>query len=41
MSNSEIDFESTYYRYVDMIYRLCFSFLKNKEDTEEAVQSVL
>lgn len=40
MSNSEIDFESTYYRYVDMIYRLCFSFLKNKEDTEDAVQSV-
>ncbi len=22
-----------------MIYRLCFSFLKNKEDTEDAVQS--
>lgn len=30
MSNLEKDFESTYYRYVDMIYRLCFSFLKNK-----------
>lgn len=40
MSNSEKDFESTYYHYVDMIYRLCFSFLKNKEDTEDAVQSV-
>lgn len=40
MSNSEKDFESTYYHYVDMIYRLCFSFLKNREDTEDAVQSV-
>ena len=40
MSYSEKDFVSTYNRYVDMIYRLCFSFLKNKEDTEDAVQSV-
>ncbi len=40
MSCSEKDFISTYNRYVDMIYRLCFSFLKNKEDTEDAVQSV-
>ncbi|MBD5477910.1 MAG: RNA polymerase sigma factor [Lachnospiraceae bacterium] len=40
MSCSEKDFVSTYNQYVDMIYRLCFSFLKNKEDTEDAVQSV-
>ena len=40
MSCSEKDFVSTYNHYVDMIYRLCFSFLKNKEDTEDAVQSV-
>ncbi|MCM1500192.1 MAG: RNA polymerase sigma factor [Clostridium sp.] len=40
MNYSEKDFISTYNCYVDMIYRLCFSFLKNKEDTEDAVQSV-
>lgn len=40
MSYSEEALVSTYNRYVDMIYRLCFSFLKNKEDTEDAVQSV-
>lgn len=39
MSYSEKDFVSIYNNYVDMIYRLCFSFLKNKEDTEDAVQS--
>ena len=40
MNCSEEDFASVYNRYVDMSYRLCFSFLKNKEDTEDAVQSV-
>ncbi len=40
MSYSDKEFVSTYNRYVDMIYRLCFSFLKNREDTEDAVQSV-
>ena len=40
MRYSEEEFVSTYHLYVDMIYRLCFSFLKNKEDTEDAVQSV-
>lgn len=40
MSYSDQEFVSTYNRYVDMIYRLCFSFLKNREDTEDAVQSV-
>ena len=40
MGNLEQEFESTYHQYIDMIYRLCFSFLKNKEDTEDAVQSV-
>ena len=40
MGNSEKEFVSTYNQYVDMIYRLCFSFLKNREDTEDAVQSV-
>lgn len=40
MSCSDKEFLFVYNRYVDMIYRLCFSFLKNKEDTEDAVQSV-
>ena len=40
MVNLEKEFLSTYNQYVDMIYRLCFSYLKNKEDTEDAVQSV-
>lgn len=40
MSYSDREFISTYNRYVDMIYRLCFSILKNREDTEDAVQSV-
>lgn len=39
MYSSE-EFEATYYKYADMTYRVCFSFLKNKEDTEDAVQSV-
>lgn len=29
-----------YTTYVDMVYRICFMFLKNTEDTEDAVQSV-
>ena len=40
MNYEEQNFQSTYNRHIDMIYRLCFSFLKNKEDTEDAVQSV-
>ena len=40
MTYSDKDFVSMYNRHIDMIYRLCFSFLKNKEDTEDAVQSV-
>lgn len=40
MNDPEKSFLATYNKYVDMIYRLCFSFLKNKEDTEDAVQSV-
>ena len=40
MSYPEKEFLLTYNKYVDMIYRLCYSFLKNKEDTEDAVQSV-
>ena len=28
-----------YERHVDMVYRLCFTFLKNRADTEDAVQT--
>lgn len=40
MSFLEKEFETLYNQYIDMIYRLCFSFLKNREDTEDAVQTV-
>lgn len=44
MSNSlngtdkEGDFENTYEMYINDIYRLCFSFMKNQMDAEDAVQ---
>lgn len=31
--------ESIYNTHVDMVYRLCFSFMKNNADTEDAVQT--
>lgn len=31
--------ESIYNTHVDMVYRLCFSFMKNSADTEDAVQT--
>ncbi|MDF9841621.1 MULTISPECIES: sigma-70 family RNA polymerase sigma factor [unclassified Paenibacillus] len=37
-SNSII--AQTYYKHVDMVYRICFMFLRNVPDTEDAVQSV-
>lgn len=40
MDDQAKKFTFTYHQYVDMVYRLCFSFLKTKEDTEDAVQSV-
>ncbi|MCM1187699.1 MAG: RNA polymerase sigma factor [bacterium] len=40
MNYSEEEFLSVYRRRIDLTYRLCFSFLKNREDTEDAVQSV-
>ena len=27
-----------YYRHVDTVYRICFSFMKNEADTEDMVQ---
>lgn len=32
-------FLEIYQNYVDMVYRVCFSFLKNHADTEDAVQN--
>ena len=34
----EREFTETYYRYVDMVYRVCYSFMKNPADTEDMVQ---
>lgn len=34
------EFEEAYERYVGMVYRTCAFFLKNKADTEDAVQTV-
>ena len=34
----EVEFAEVYEMYVDDIYRLCFSFLKNRMDAEDAVQ---
>ena len=33
------DFAALYARQVDLVYRLCFTFLKNKADAEDAVQN--
>ena len=37
-TDKEEAFVKTYEAYVDDIYRLCFSFLKNQMDAEDAVQ---
>ena len=37
-TDKEQEFTETYERYVDDIYRLCFSFMKNASDAEDAVQ---
>lgn len=34
------EFEELYQQNVDMVYRLCYMYLKNSADTEDAVQSV-
>lgn len=38
-TNSGAGFEAIYHRNVDAVYRLCFSYLKNRTDAEDAVQS--
>lgn len=36
---TDMEIEAVYSRQADTVYRLCFSFLKNKWDTEDAVQT--
>lgn len=35
---SQQEFVEVYYRHVDTVYRVCYSFMKNKSDTEDMVQ---
>lgn len=39
-TDKENEFEEINYLHVDAIFRLCFTYLKNKADTEDAVQEV-
>ncbi len=32
------ELETLYVRHVDTVYRICYSFLKNQSDAEDAVQ---
>lgn len=38
--NSKTKFETAYSMYADMIYRVSFSYMKNKEDAEDVLQEV-
>lgn len=38
--NTKQEFETAYGLYADMLYRLSFSYMKNKEDAEDVVQEV-
>ena len=38
--NEKQEFETAYGLYADMLYRLSFSYMKNKEDAEDVVQEV-
>lgn len=35
----EIDIEDIYHRHVDTVYRVCFMFMKNRAEAEDAVQT--
>ncbi len=35
---SKKEFVEVYYRHVDTVYRVCYSFMKNRADTEDMVQ---
>lgn len=36
---TDLEFESTVKRYIRMLYRIAFNYLKNNEDSEDAVQN--
>ena len=38
---TNLEFENTVKRYIGMLYRVAFNYLKNKEDSEDAVQNLL
>jgi len=38
LSRKDKEFSEIYNRHVDTVYRVCFMFLKNQSDTEDAVQ---
>ncbi|OMF94256.1 RNA polymerase sigma factor [Paenibacillus sp. FSL R7-0337] len=38
--DTDIEFAELYQRHADMVYRLCYIYLKNPVDVEDAVQSV-
>lgn len=38
---TDLEFENTVRRYIDMLYRIAFNYLKNKADSEDAVQNTL
>lgn len=37
---TNLEFDNTVKRYIGMLYRIAFNYLKNKEDSEDAVQNV-
>lgn len=39
MARTNQEVTDLYQRHVDMVYRLCFTYLKNRADTEDAVQN--
>jgi len=38
LSHTDKEIEEIYARHVDAVYRLCYSYMRNKRDTEDAVQ---
>ena len=38
--SGQADFESLYNKYGDMLFRVCFSMMRSREDAEDAVQDV-
>lgn len=37
---TNLEFDNTVKRYIGMLYRIAFNYLKNKEDSEDSVQNV-